>query len=92
MARAPIIAAAIKSLLFSVSILCGLAAAALSQASSPNYSSLFLWVVQLWGIHMVAAVVLYCISSRQAKRFYPIYLLAIAVLALPVIEMATRVL
>lgn len=82
----------VKSTLLAVSILCGLTAAALSQASSPDYSSLFIGVLQLWGVHIATAVMLFCISSRRAKRFYPIYLIAIVLLAIPVIEMGGRVL
>ena len=81
-----------KGLLLAVSIFCGVVAAALSQASSPDYHSLFLGVLQLWGVHLVASVVLYCVSSKRSRRFYPIYLVAMAVVALPIMEMATRVL
>jgi len=64
-------------------------AAVLSQASSPNYTSLFLAVVQLWGIHVLASVVLFRTLSRQGRR---VVLVGIAVLALPVVEMGVRVL
>ena len=78
-----------RGVLLAVAVFFGLVAAVLSQASSPSYSSLFLAVVQLWGIHVLASVVLFGISSKQGRR---VVVVGIVVLALPVVEMGVRVL
>jgi len=76
-------------LLLAVAIVFGVVAAVLSQASSPSYEALFLTVVQLWVVHVLAAVVLFGTVSRQGRR---VVLVGAVVLALPVIEMGVRVL
>lgn len=82
----------LKALLFSVSLLGGLLADCLTLVSTRDMSLALEYVVVLWSAHFLAAVVLFSMSSARGRRFWPIYLVWLLVVALPVVEMAFRVL